>query len=414
MLGDIEDEGGEPTGAALLDARDAKGFKGFCRAPFGWPDELIRLVLAACFRAGAIYLEHQTGAGPVRLYDFSGNDACFGKINTFKKVTLRVAETSLSIEQIKEASKTLIGLGVNGVPESGNALADTIRKLGAALDARLDEAMLRSQQGLPIPDEVLDAKATLGTSTTATDPTECVTSFLESAARWKALDEGLKSLSIFIDNNRHQDYELSRKLDELATNHPLRESHPRTDALDEARKNMAAIRATKDVIGRWSDYRSAIEKAFESYREAYIEAYEEVRLEVERTVDLITKSAAYANAPAAERDAVVDGIFGPGRICHYAPLGISSVSGLLDAADRRSLSSLAQALVALPGYRNNVETELRNLAAPSPPDEQVYEWRSSHLTGHRFKTEPEVDKVLEVIGEELKTRIREGFTVVVT
>ena len=414
VLDDIEDEGGEPTGAALLDARDAKGFKGFCRAPFGWPDELIRLVLAACFRAGAIYLEHQTGAGPVPLYDFNGNDAYFGKINTFKKVTLRVAETSLSIEQIKEASKTLIGLGVNGVPESGNALADAIRKLGATLDSRLDEAMLRSQQGLPIPDEVLDAKVTLGGQTTATDPTECVTSFLECAASWKALDEGLKRLHIFFDNNRHQDFELSRKLDELAANHPLRESHPRRNALEEARRDMAAICATKDVIGRWSDYRSAFEKAFESYQKAYIEAYEEVRLEVERTVGIITKSAAYANAPAAECDAVVEGVFGAGGVCHYAPLEISSVSGLLDAAGRRSLSSLAQALVALPGYRNNVETELRNLAAPSPPDGQVYEWRSSHLTGHRFKTEPEVDKALEVIGEELKTRIREGFTVVVT
>ena len=414
VLGDIADEGGEPTGAVLLDARDAKGFKGFCRAPFGWPNELIRLVLAACFRAGAIYLERQSGTGPVPLYDFNGNDDYFGKINAFKKVTLRVAETSLSIEQIKEASKTLISLGVNGVPESGNALAGAIRKLGSTLETRLDEAMLRSQQGLPIPDEVLDAKATLGAPTTAIDPTECVTSFLESAASWKVLDDGLKSLRIFFANNRHQDYELSRKLDGLATNHPLRGSYPRTNALEEAREDMAAIRATKDVIGRWSDYRSAFEKAFEAYRDGYIEAYEKVRLEAERTVDIITSGAAYANAPAGDRDAVVEAIFGPGRACHYAPLVISSVGGLLDAAGRRSLSSLAQALVALPGYRNNVETELRNLAAPSPPDEQVYEWRSSHLTGRRFKTEPEVDKVLEVIGDELKTRIREGFTVVVT
>ena len=130
VLRDIEDEGGEPTGAALLDARDAKGFKGFGRAPFGWPNELIRLILAACFRAGAIYLERQSGAGPVPLYDFNGSDDYFGKVNTFKKVTLRVAETSLSLDQIKQASKTLIGLGVNGVPESGNALAGAIRKLG--------------------------------------------------------------------------------------------------------------------------------------------------------------------------------------------------------------------------------------------------------------------------------------------
>ena len=52
-----------PPGATLLDAGDSKDFKGFMQAPFGWPSEVVRLVLAGCFRAGAIYLERQTAAG---------------------------------------------------------------------------------------------------------------------------------------------------------------------------------------------------------------------------------------------------------------------------------------------------------------------------------------------------------------
>ena len=413
VLRDTEDEGGDPTGAVLLDSKDAKGFKGFCRAPFGWPNELVRLVFAACFRAGAIYLERQSGAGPVPLYDYHGSDDYFGKVNTFKKVFLRVAETSLSVEQIKQANKTLIGFGRNGVPESGTAITGAIRKLGAILKTRLDEATVRSQQGLPIPDAVLNAETALVEPTTALDPTECVTSFLRVAAQWKALDDGLKNLRIFLDANRHRDFERSQKLVELASNHPLPESHPKTNALDEARKDMAAILVRKDVIGRWSEYRSAFETAFDAYRDAYIEAYEEVRIEAEVTVSAIRNGAAYANAPAGQRGAVVDRVFGPGKACHYAPLSISSVSGLLEAADRRSLTSLAQALVALPGYRARAEAELHDLAAPPSPGEQVYEWPPSELKGRRFETEGDVDEVLGAIGEELKTRIRNGFTVVV-
>src|SRR5262249_2701254 len=45
VIRDLEDEGEEPTGEILLDAKDRKGFKGFVRPPFGWPDELVRLVL---------------------------------------------------------------------------------------------------------------------------------------------------------------------------------------------------------------------------------------------------------------------------------------------------------------------------------------------------------------------------------
>ena len=411
VLRDIEDEGGEPTGAALLDAKDAKGFNGFSRAPFGWPNELVRLVLAACFRAGAIFLERPSGAGPAPLYDYNGSDDYFGKVNTFKRVYLRVAETSLSVEQIKQASKALIGLGVNGVPESGNAIAGSIRKLGATLKTELGEAKLRTQQGLPIPDAVLDAETALDEPTTALDPTECVTSFLKVAVQWKAVGDGIQDLRSFVDANRHQDFELSRRLDELASNHPLPESHPKTSALDDACKDMAALVATKEVVGRWSDFRTAFDKAFESYLDAYITAYEEVRAKAEATVSSIRGGGAYANAPASERDAVVDRVFSPGKVCHYTPLSISSVSGLLNAAGRRSLTSFAHTLVALPGYRAQVEADLRDLVAP--PGEQVYEWRPSELRGRRFETEGEVDDVLDAIEEELKTRIREGFTVVV-
>ena len=35
--------------------------------------EIIRLVLAACFRAGAVYLERQTSTGPDPVYDYQGN-----------------------------------------------------------------------------------------------------------------------------------------------------------------------------------------------------------------------------------------------------------------------------------------------------------------------------------------------------
>ena len=413
VLRDIEDEGRDPTGAAVLDARDSKGFTGFCRAPYGWPNELIRLVLAACFRAGAIYLERQSGAGPTPLYDYNGSDDYFGKVNTFKKVLLRVAETSLSVEQIKHASKALIGFDVDGVPESGNAIAGAIRKLGATLKSELGEAKLRAQQGLPIPDAVLDAETALNEPTTALDPTECVTSFLKVAVQWRALGDGLKDLRSFLDTNLHHDFELSRRLDELASNHPLPYAHPKTSALDDARKDMAAIVATKEVIARWTNFRNAFDTAFESYLDAYIAAHEEVRVEAEATVSSIIDGAAYANAPADQRDAVVDRVFGPGKVCHYTPLSISSIDGLLDAASRRSLTSFAQALVALPGYRAQVEADLRDLVTPPSTSKQVYEWRPSELVGRRFETEGEVDDALDVIGEKLKTRIREGFTVVV-
>lgn len=413
VLRDKEDEGEQPSGAALLDSKDARGFRGFCRAPFGWPSELTRLVFAACFRSGAIYLERQSGSGPAPLYVYNGSDDYFGKTSNFRKVFLRVAETSLSVDQLKQASKALIGLGVNSVPESGNAIAEAIRELGAVLTARLGEAKLRSQQGLPILHSVADAETSLQEPTTLSDPTQCITSFLEVADQWQALSDGLKILRIFLDAGRHREFEQSCELEELASNHPLAGADPQATTLEDARKDMAAIIATKEVISRWPDFHSAFETAFKSYRDAYAEAYEKVRVEVEATVSSIRGGSAYANAPADQRDAVVDDVFGPGRVCDHPSLSISSVKGLLDAASQRSLTSFGPTLMALPGYRAQVEAGLRALVVSPSLGEQVYEWRPSELIGRRFEIEGEVDNVLGEIGDVLKTRIREGFTIVV-
>ena len=181
----------------------------------------------------------------------------------------------------------------------------------------------------------------------------------------------------------------------------------------QARKDMAAIISAKDVIGRWSDYREAFERAFGIYRNAYTEAFAKVRAEAEATLSSTKTGAAYLQAPTDKRDAVVNRVFGEGRACHYPPITLSSIATLLDAGAKRSLTSLAQAMVALPGYSAQIETELRELATPSSPGEKLYEWRPVKLQGRRLKTEKEVDDALAGVADEIKTRIRDGYTVVV-
>jgi hypothetical protein len=414
VLKDLEDEGAEATGSLLVDAKDRKGFRGFARVPFGWPDELGRLVLVGCFRAGAIYLERQTGTGPAPVYDYRDSGELFAKVNTFKKIGFRVAETSLSVEQIKEANKALIALGVTGIPESGNAIAAAARELGGKLKSRLETAKLRAQQGLPIPDAVLGAEGSIGEPTTAKDPTAAVTAFLAVTKQWQALLQGLDALQAFLDANRHRDFETSRKLEALVEAHPISDSHAKAQVLEQARQDMAAIVADKAVISRWSGYRDAYELFFASYRTAYLEAYQRVRTEAQATEAAIKSGNAYLDAPEEERDATVAKVFGKGKACDYPPVELSSVASLLDAAGRRSLTALDQAHVALPGYRAHVEAELRGLVAPPPePDEKVYEWHPGGLLGCKFRTEVDVDAVLETVADEIKDRIRNGYMVVV-
>jgi hypothetical protein len=178
---------------------------------------------------------------------------------------------------------------------------------------------------------------------------------------------------------------------------------------------MDAIASDKAVIARWSEYRSAFDTAFTAYRDAYIQTYDKVRKAAEDQAAEIKAGTAYQGAPPAERDAIVNKVFGAGTVCHYASVTLSTVEALLDAGGKRSLSSLNQALVALPAYRAQVDAELRALVLPPPvPGERVFEWRpDAVLAGQRYKTEDEVDQAFDKVARDLKAQIRDGFTVVV-
>jgi hypothetical protein len=413
VLRDIEDGGGEPVGANLLDTKEQKGFRGFCRSPFGWPEELIRLILAACFRSGAIYLERQSGAGPSAIYDYRGSDDLFAKVNTFRRTTFRVAETSLSIDQLKDASKALIELGVSGVPESGNAIAQAVRELGARLKSELDEAVLRAQ-GIPLPDDMLSAAAALTEPATAKDPTAAARAFLDRHEQWKVLAVGLRGLRAFIEANRHKEYETSRRLEQTIKTHSIPEWDAKAHDMGKACDDMTSIIEEKEVVERWSGYRDAYDKAFGIYRDVYISTYERVRAEAEAALAAIKGSKAYMEAPPDQRDAFVAKVFGPGKACDYPAISLPTVGSLLDSSGRRSLGWLEQATLALPAYTAQVEAELHRLNGPPGfSEDKVYEWRPLKLIGRRFKHASEVDEVLQAIGDEMKMRIRDGFTVVV-
>lgn len=415
VLTDLQDEGIDPVGLLLLDAKDRNGFKGFSRPPFNWPGELVRLVLAACFRAGAIYIEEPTGAGLAPHYEYRDAEEFFFKVNTFKKIHFRIAETSLTVDQIKKASKLLISMNVKGTPESGNAIAAAVRKLGNALILSIEEAKRHADTGIPLREDLLNGHALITEAVNHKDPTKAILSFIEKGDGWKTLYSELAALRIFLEANRHHEFHTSRKLAALAANHPLPKAHSSAPTLEQALKDMETLIREKQVISRWPDYRSAYESARDAYRKAYKDAYGKIQTETDATVKEIKKGLAYREAPEESRDEVIERVFGPYGTCYYPEISIISTQALLDAAAKNSLTSLSQALIALPGYRSQAEAELRLLVTPPPPPgEKTWEWAPGpSLAGRRFRTEKDVNEALEKVGDEVKEKIREGFTVVV-
>jgi hypothetical protein len=302
-------------------------------------------------------------------------------------------------------------MGVTGIPESGNAIAAAVRKLGETLKIGILEAKANADRGLPIKDAVLGGIGVLTEPITAKDPTKVVTAFLLHAEEWKSLNLSLDALRVFLAEQRHLEFDTSRRIAELATNHPVDSTYASQAALARSLKDMQAIVEEKSVVERWSDYQLGYDNAHRAYRDAYRDTYSRVQQETQNVASAIRSGTAYKAAPTATRDSVVEKVFGPGGPCDYPALSLGSATSLLSAAGKRSLSSLAQALVALPGYQAQVESELRALTVTPPaPGEKLWEWRPSlALAGQRFQNETDIDTALEPV----KSQIRNGYTVVV-
>ena len=227
------------------------------------------------------------------------------------------------------------------------------------------------------------------------------------------MKDDLDRLLGFQKAGKWREFELSRRFAELASTHPLGADGEGAATLEQALSDMAALTDACQVVERWADYRDARDVAFAAYRDSYAAAYGHARGEAEATMASLQAGDAYVRAPADQRDAVVTRTFGPGGVCHYPALDVSTLAALLEASSRRSLTSLREALVALPGYRLPVEADLRELAAPpQAADTPVHHWHASHLLGWQFSTEAEVDDVLQVASDEIKAKIRDGFTVI--
>lgn len=414
-LSDLRDEGLDATGAVLLDAGEGQGFRGFSRRPFGWPDEIVRLVLAACLRAGVVYLELQTASGPKPIYEYRESDEDFLKITAFKRLSFRLAQTTLTVAQIRQAGQALIGLGRAGVPESGNALAAAIAELGAELRARAEEARRRCAAGLPLGGHVLDDDDVLTDTLSSDDPTSTVTAFLAAKDGWRTLQDGLDVLGTFVAAGRAEEFAVHERVAAQARLHGVDPALPGSAIVTASLADMAAIVADRAVVERWPDYGQAARAAFAAYRDAYLGVHEAILADVAQAITAIRASEAYASAPENRREAAIDRVFGAAGVMHFTALAITSPAALLDAAARRPLGALDQARMALPEARARVVAELRALVAAPADGKPVHQWSpSSALAGRRLATGDDVDAALTVLSEaaaELRAKIREGFVV---
>ena len=416
VLKDLEDENRPTDGAALIGV--------FRKIPFGWPDEIVRLLLAAALRGGAVYLELPTAQGTREVYDYteSGTADVFTKVNTFKGVTFHVAQTGLSVDELKSAVKLLARMDVTNVPEAGSAIAARVRDLGTRLLLAASRAQTYAEFGIPLPEVYKSAETACKKAATIKDPTAAVKDFLSRGEEWVRLFKFVRDLEVFLADKRDKVFELARRVFDLCEKQPVPSDRPEAVEIRRSIEDIQAIMRERSILEKWTAFRDAYHRVFDLYRAAYELIYVGVAEEVMRLRDSVASGNSYCQAPANGRDAVLNRSFGPAGPLHLPKIDVDTPETLLASSSRHSLTALQGILVGLSGWRSTIEAELIRLRGsekqPPPPmsTDRIFEWRPlAEFGDRRFTPEQasELEQELDQTKERLKRRLSEGFTVIV-
>jgi len=405
-----EDEDDDLTGDAILGH--------FGAIPFGWPNDLVRLVTAAAVRGGAVAVV----TGGKRHFDCTepGVAKCLTGIREFKKAQFVVVEEVVPPGEIAEAKRILVELGVERVTESANEQAKAVRQVAGQFAALAQRAATAETYGIPLPETYKRVTTLCEPLVEEDDPTKVVRALLEGKEEWLEVKEFFDELDTFLDEGRDKTYLSYQGLIGACRDNPVLLGCDQAEAARTALAEIDAIAGAREVISKWGTYRQSAEELLGAYRAVYRDMYESVTQGTQDLQGEVEAMPEWSELEPERQQAIHDRFFGPsGPLGVAISVDLTTLSELLAATARYPLSALDAVRVALPAHRQEVARAVREGLAKqteesgaTPP--RVHYWRpAEELRGKRFGSKEELHDTLAEIESELGDKLDDDYTIIV-
>jgi hypothetical protein len=408
------DEGEDLSGKALLEH--------FGRIPFGWPPALVRLVLAAMFRGGAVIL--RPSDTDRRIFDFSEPDVdrYFTRVLRFKSTEFEPTSGGLTSGEVKAAIEALTEMDETGVRESANAIAARLKEKAVEM-VRVAKAAEQKvgDTGLPLPEVYKRAEAITSGVTANPDPVAVVRRFISDRTAWKELWSFVEDYQRFVDQGHDRRWRAFSRLLEVAREAPGLASGEEGIAASAALGDLETIVKSREILAKWKVYQERFAVVRDRYRALYSAAYQAALAAVSALKEEVRGSELFRMLDETRARTVLDAFFGPrGTLYLPANLDLASTEQLLNATRERKISELESIRLAVPGHRKaiyqRIEKEIAEQAgsvqeaADSQREVFVLDTRA-RLAGRRFVSPQEFRRFWEGIGEEIEAKLARGIEV---
>lgn len=384
------DLGQDTSGRALMDH--------FSGVPYGWNPVVVRIVLAALFRAGLVSLK--LGGKYYRDHNLKAARNAFTRSTDFKKANFEYDPMGgLSLEERKEARRRIDIVFDRKVDDTTNTLAKTLDEELSALRGQNERLRLRAEGAqLPAPDILYEGESVLRRILDKGRPSDVVKAFLENQEIVDRLKTYLERLERFVEEGRLQTYRYTTRL--LSAIDRARDVNPELFD-DEVRRHvedMRTIAQNRQVVDKWSSYLNHYQRVKAAYQSTYTDLYQQRT----RTYATIREQVAqFGEVPATITRYIVedpDGWTEDGVCYAHETAAISDVYLQIQSAEQvrqRAIEELQEARKS-DGDAGD---------GPAPP---VYIRAADYLPQEPISDEAELDTAIEKLKRRVRDVLQEG------
>jgi hypothetical protein len=271
------------------DPRDGKTLTGFFeRVPYGWDPILVRIVLAALFRAGVVSLKYEG-----RVYhDYKVGRAqdLLTKALSFRKTEfLYDPQEGLTPQERRQAQKAIDRIFHRMEPDTVNIMAAALEEeLGKLRGQNAEQRILVQESNLPVKPVLQEGQSAIQEILEHPRSDRRLKAFLERASVLREAKDYQDRLGAFIEAGRPAEFRraraLQRAVEQAQRVAPELAGEEVQNWLDE----MEAIEEHCEVVEKWATYYQNMQPLLQRYQAAYetqhqarYDAYTRVKAELE-------------------------------------------------------------------------------------------------------------------------------------
>jgi len=383
------------------DPRDGNTLAGlFERVPYGWDHTLVRIVLAALFRAGVVSLKHEG-----RVYHdhkvSRARDVLTRALSFRKTEFLYDPQEGLTPQERRGAQKAIDRLFHRLEPDTVNIMATALEEELVKLKGQnTEQRILAQERDLPVKPILQKGQGVIQEILDHPQPDRRLKAFLGHASVLKKLKDYQERLQAFIEARRPAEFRRARALMRAAEQAQRVAPELAGEKVQGWLGEMQAIQDRRAIVEKWAAFYQNMQPLLRRYQAAYESLHQ-------------ARQDAYAQVKA---DLEALGIPTEGlddRLCE-GPVGWS-LDGLTCTACGTGLETLYYQIQSAPEEKANLIAQ-HTLSKEDEANEPEFELLRLHkvIKTREIKDDTDLQAALNELQEAVKTALRAGKRVILS